>query len=414
MRRAAVFLGVLAAVVFGPRHPPKPSRDREGAVGPIAEALCSLTQSLTRSCGIANIFAVIEHSLVVTFGVPVALVLPAPNDHFVRLCSPCFDFDQNDMRAATIALREGQCAGHGTSEVPRARSHFVPLRTSSGVVGALGFKAAEQTTRRLNTGGGLFQGFINQVALAVLRARLEEQAQHAKALQDSDNLQNALLGSISHNVRTPLAAVLGALSTLQEEHGTLTEAVRRELIENARSEAERLNRLLVNLLGMSRLEAGALCVRMDPCDVQDVIGAALEQLGPAASSRPIHVSLAPGLPFVRMDFVLIVQVIVNLLDNALKYSPEHAPITLEALVLEEQLEIRVLDSGDGIPERHLTKIFEKFNRAGRTGETGGIGLGLSICRGLIEAHHGRIWARRREPRGTAFTFALPVDGRKYG
>lgn len=219
-----------------------------------------------------------------------------------------------------------------------------------------------------------------------------------------------MLNSISHNVRTPLASILGSLSTLQDEYATLDDSIKLELIENARAGAERLNRLLGNLLDISRLDAGALHVRRDLCDVQDVIGAALEQLGSAAANRSIDVTLPPNLPFVRMDFVLIVQVIVNLLDNALKYSAECSPITLEAKVHNENLEISVLDFGDGIPVRDLTKVFEKFNRAGRSGESGGIGLGLSICKGLIEAHNGHIWARRREPQGTTVAFSLPLAG----
>jgi two-component system sensor histidine kinase KdpD len=181
------------------------------------------------------------------------------------------------------------------------------------------------------------------------------------------------------------------------------------LIDNAFTEAQRLNRLLGNLLDLSRLEAGALQPRKDLCEVQDVIGAALEQLGTAAANRAIQVELAPDLPFIRMDFVLIVQVIVNLLDNALQYSAAGTPVTLEACLQPGWLEIRVLDLGEGIPERELTKVFDKFNRAGRTGESGGIGLGLSICKGLVEAHHGTIRAQRRDPCGTAVTFSLPLD-----
>ncbi len=189
---------------------------------------------------------------------------------------------------------------------------------------------------------------------------------------------------------------------------------RRELVDTAQAEAERLNRLLGNLLDMSRLDAGAVRVRMDLSDVQDVIGAALEQLGGTLRSRSIEVRVPPDLPFIRMDFVLIVQVLVNLLDNAQKYSRPETPISVEARLSPEALEISVSDSGDGIPEQELTNVFEKFNRAGRTSETGGIGLGLSICKGLVEAHHGRIWAQRRDPLGTVVTFALPAGRSRAG
>jgi two-component system, OmpR family, sensor histidine kinase KdpD len=228
---------------------------------------------------------------------------------------------------------------------------------------------------------------------------------------ETEKLQRALLNSISHNLRTPLASIIGALSTLQEDQHAraIDDATKRELIDTARAEAERLNRLLGNLLDMSRLDAGAVRVRMDPCDVQDVIGAALEQLGGTLRNRLIEVKVPPDLPFIRMDFVLIAQVLVNLLDNALKYSRPEAPIHVEAQLSEETLEICVSDNGDGIPEHEIPNAFEKFNRAGRTSETGGIGLGLSICKGLVEAHHGKIWAQRRDPHGTAVTFSLPFN-----
>jgi two-component system sensor histidine kinase KdpD len=243
------------------------------------------------------------------------------------------------------------------------------------------------------------------------RAIPEQQTHTPIASAETEKLQKALLNSISHNLRTPLASIIGALSTLQEDQHThaIDEATKHELVDTARAEAERLNRLLGNLLDMSRLDAGRVRVRMDPCDVQDVIGAALEQLGGILGSRFIEVDVPSDMPFVRMDFVLIAQVLVNLLDNALKYSRPETPIRVQARLLKETLEVSVSDNGDGIPEHEIPNAFEKFNRAGRTSETGGIGLGLSICKGLVEAHHGRIWAQRRNPHGTAVTFSLPLN-----
>jgi two-component system, OmpR family, sensor histidine kinase KdpD len=241
------------------------------------------------------------------------------------------------------------------------------------------------------------------------RTKSRDDAHESTMPADVEKLQKALLNSISHNLRTPLASIIGALSTLQQDHGAtrMDEATRRELIDTAQAEAERLNRLVGNLLDISRLDSGAVRVRNDPCDVQDVIGAALEQLAGTVRNRSIRVSIPSDLPFIRMDFVLIVQVLVNLLDNAQKYSRSELPIEVEVRLSTDVLEISVCDQGDGIPEQELTNVFEKFNRAGRTSETGGIGLGLSICKGLVEAHHGRIWAQRRNPNGAIVTFALP-------
>jgi two-component system sensor histidine kinase KdpD len=253
------------------------------------------------------------------------------------------------------------------------------------------------------------ESFADQTSLALLRHTFEVDARQTEFLAEADKLQKALLNSIAHNVRTPLSSIIGSLSALQEQEFSFDQSARRVLVDTARQEADRLNRLLGNLLDLSRLEAGALRIRKDPCDVQDVIGAALEQLGHVIEHRQIQVLIAPEPVFVPMDFVLIVQVLVNLLDNALKYSPADTPITVEARVLTNDLEICVADFGTGVAQHDLCSIFEKFNRGERSSETGGIGLGLSICKGLIEAHHGKIWAERRHPRGTAVTFTLPVQ-----
>lgn len=255
----------------------------------------------------------------------------------------------------------------------------------------------------------LVESFAHHTSLALLRHTLDEEAQQTEVLAGADKLQKALLNSIAHNVRTPLSSIIGSLSALQEQELSIDQSARRELIDTARQEADRLNRLLGNLLDLSRLEAGALRIRKDPCDVQDVIGAALEQLGRVIENRQIQVVIGPEPAFVPMDFVLIVQVLVNLLDNALKYSPADTPITVEARVLEKDLVICVSDLGTGIVEHDLCSVFEKFNRGERSSETGGIGLGLSICKGLIEAHHGKIWVERRNPRGAAVTFTLPIQ-----
>ena len=276
-------------------------------------------------------------------------------------------------------------------------------RLVSGRAALLGGFLAEQGRWRSHS--------LTRLLWRIARVTLEHKARHAEFLAETDRLQKALLNSIAHNVRTPLASIIGVLSTLQEEEISLSQPLRRDLIDTARQEAQRLNRLLGNLLDLSRLEAGVLQIRNDPCDVQDIIGAALEQLGSAVENRRVDVIIPPDLPFVPMDFVLVVQVLVNLLDNALKYSPPGPSITVTARVFSRSLEISVSDFGSGIPEDDLAHVFEKFNRGARTGETGGVGLGLAICKGLIEAHHGTIRAERRQPCGTAVTFALPIQHR---
>ena len=198
------------------------------------------------------------------------------------------------------------------------------------MVGVLGVKPSDPDRRLTPDQRQLLEAFASQAALAIERAQLAEQARQAEVLQATEKLQTALLNSISHDLRTPLVSITGALSSLQEDDIELDEATRRSLVENAREEAERLNRLVGNLLDMTRIEAGALKVAVRAVRCQDVIGAALERLGDRLRSRPLTVDVPPDLPLVPMDFVLMVQVLVNLLDNALKYSPANALIEVRA------------------------------------------------------------------------------------
>jgi two-component system sensor histidine kinase KdpD len=250
--------------------------------------------------------------------------------------------------------------------------------------------------------------FASQAALAIERAQLSDAARQAQVLQAAERLQTALLNAVSHDLRTPLVSITGALSSLEEDGTHLDEATRHSLVENARDEAERLNRLVGNLLDMTRLEAGAMKVVQEPCDVQDVIGAALEQVDDRLGDRPVAVDVPVDLPMAPMDFVLITHVLANLLDNAIKYSPSDVPIEIRAHVTSGHLEVEVADRGIGIPSEDLARVFDKFYRVQRPGSVSGTGLGLSICKGIVEAHGGFIAAENRAGGGTTITFALPL------
>lgn len=367
-----------------------------------------LTQRLILCADLPDILVAIERSFTCALGFPSAIFVCDGERLYVRHRSRGFQPDHNDLANARRAISSCDVVEAATRS-PRVWSHFLPLRTGKGTLGAFAFRADAPRARIRRQAWRMAWSYANQTSLAILRASLEDKVRDVEVLAQADRLQKALFNSIAHNVRTPLSMIIGVLSTLQEQELSPSGSIRRDLLETAREEAHRLNRVLGNLLDLSRLEAGVLHVRKDPCDVQDVIGAALEQLGSAVEQRRVEVQIAPDISFVPMDFVLIVQVLVNLLDNALKYSPPGHPITVEARVLHPALEIAVSDSGSGIPEDHLAGVFEKFDRGSRSGETGGIGLGLSICKGLIEAHHGSIRAERRQPCGTTIRFTLPVD-----
>ncbi len=360
----------------------------------------------------ANLDEIVQHILVhasQTFGREVAVLMPDAARCTVASYAPNSDLtlNENELAVATWVFQHGQPAGRGTDTLPAAGARYLPLKTARGVVGVLGVTPADLASRLSPDQRHLLEAFASQAALAIERAQLAEQAQRAEMLQATERLQTALLNSISHDLRTPLVSITGALSSLQEEGIELDLTARRSLVENAREEAERLNRIVGNLLDMTRIEAGALKLTRELCDVQDVVSAALESLDDRLRDRPLAVRTPPDL-LAPMDFVLIVQVLVNLLDNALKYSASGTPIEVLARVDGAEVIIEVADRGIGIPPDDLERVFDKFYRVQRPGQVGGTGLGLSICKGIVEAHAGRIWVQNREDGGTVVTVVLPL------
>ena len=236
--------------------------------------------------------------------------------------------------------------------------------------------------------------------------RLAEEADRAQLQVESEQLRNAILSSVSHDLRTPLAVITGAATTLQDDG--VDEGVRRELTETIVQEADHLNRLVQNVLDMTRLEAGALRLRRQWHVLEEVIGSALSRVDKALADRKVVTSLPAELSLVPLDELLIEQVLVNLLENAAKYTPEGSPVFIVGRLRSGEVEIEVADRGPGIPATERDRIFEKFYRA--SSEGGGAGLGLTICRGIVVAHGGRIWVEDQEAGGASFRFTLPIVG----
>jgi two-component system sensor histidine kinase KdpD len=319
------------------------------------------------------------------------------------------NLNEEELAVADWVYRHAEPAGRHTNTLPAAQLRYLPIRTSMGVVGVLGVGKPSTTNSDLTPAQRrLMEAFANQGAQAIERAQLEEQNRQIALLQSAEKLQNALLNSISHDLRTPLVAITGALSALDENFTELDENTRSALIENARGESDRLNRLVGNLLNMTRIESGAIKLRLEPGDVQDLIGTALEQLGKRASKNKIKVDVQPNLPLIPMDFTLMVQVIVNLLENAIKYSPEDSLIEVTATVDGTNTRLQILDRGAGIPFDDLARVFDKFYRVQRPESVSGTGLGLSISKGIVDAHGGEIRAVNREGGGTILEVELPL------
>jgi two-component system, OmpR family, sensor histidine kinase KdpD len=373
-------------------------------------ALYELGHDLTATVGLEAVAKTIIAHISETFSREVAIFLPESNQLRLYNASPGLVVAENELAVATWAFEHGQIAGRGTDTLPDASMHYQPLKTTHGVIGVLGVKPASPNSYMSPDQRRTLEAFVNQVALAIEGARLAEQARQSELLEATEKLQTALLNSISHDLRTPLVSITGALSSLEEVGPALDEEVRRSLIETAREEAERLNRLVGNLLDITRLEAGAMRLHREACDVQELIGSSLEQIGAPLKNRLVKVEITPKLPLVNLDFVLFSRVLVNVIDNALKYSPPDKPIDIKARVFKHILEITVADRGEGIPVDDLEHIFDKFYRVQRPDNVSGTGLGLSICKGIVEAHGGTIRAENRRGGGAIIIVCLPLEG----
>ncbi len=317
--------------------------------------------------------------------------------------------EQNNHEKAVVewVLKNGEVAGWSTDTLPGSSGYYLPFKTIHAIFGAIGiyFKTKSQTLPLDRK--RLLDAFISQSAITIERILLLEEAQKTRLLEEREKLQSALFNSISHDLRTPLVSITGSLSSMLQGP-PMTEDARKELLENAYEEAGRLNRLVGNLLDMARLEANALKLLPNLCEIRDVIGSALKELEERLEDRKVTVNIQEALPHIPMDFGLMMKVLVNLIDNAVKYAPFGLPVDIEAEENNGRIEIRVLDRGLGIPERDLEQVFDKFYRVKRPENFEGTGLGLSICKGIVEAHHGKIWAENRVGGGTIVTISLPV------
>jgi two-component system sensor histidine kinase KdpD len=254
----------------------------------------------------------------------------------------------------------------------------------------------------------LLEAFVSQIALVIEREFLDEAAERAAMLSESERLYSTLLNSISHELRTPIATIMGAAGNLIEPTARVDEAARQTLSHDIHEAAARLNRLVENLLDMSRLESGRLSLKREWCDVSDLIAVALDRMEPRFRNRVLRANVAPDLPLIQVDFVLMEQVLVNVLDNAATYTPEGTETCVSAQQQGEEIVITVADQGPGLLDTE--RVFQKFYREPGT-TTGGTGLGLAIARGLVEAHGGSIRAENRATGGAQFEIRLPLETR---
>jgi two-component system sensor histidine kinase KdpD len=374
------------------------------------EDLYLFSRKLAGIASMDDLLWVISSQVASMLRVRVVLFLPENGSLELKTAWPPEDVaEEADLAAAKWSWESNRPAGRGADTLPGARRLFLPMRTGRGPVAVIGIDSDKQGPLLTPDEQRLLDALADQAALAIERIKLSEDFDKAQRAAERDRLQAALLTSISHDLRTPLASILGAADGLAGLPD-LTCDDRKALLSTIREEAERLNRFIANLLDMTKLESGALAPNLDFVDIGEVVGSTLRRAENILGDHHVETALASDLPMVRLDPVLFEQVLFNLLDNAAKYAPAGTAISIEGERAGTSVRLQVLDEGPGIPKAELERVFDKFYRVRKSdSQRAGTGLGLAICRGFVEAMGGTIEAgSRAEGHGAAFTITLPT------
>jgi len=374
-----------------------------------ATALYLLTRDLADAADVDDMAGRLVRQVAQAFKGEVAILLRDETGGVAQSAHPAsmFTISEKEQGVAAWAFRFGKAAGRFTDNLPFAEAIYLPMVTNRGVVGVMAVELpGEQPPTQEQR--DLLDAYARQAALVLDRFLLGGEAETARLLAESEKLSKALLNSISHELRTPISAITTAASTLAELQPQHPASLEKTLAAEIQQSAARLNRLVGNLLDMTRLESGKVKPRMEWCDVADLVHVAVRHNEKELARHAVKVSLPKGLPLVRMDFVLMEQALNNLLLNAAAYTPEGTAVEISVAASPAELTLTVADHGPGLPPESLPHLFDKFYRAPGA-PAGGTGLGLSIVKGFVEAHGGRVEARHREGGGAQFTIYLQVE-----
>jgi two-component system sensor histidine kinase KdpD len=420
-----VYLGVAvvtAHLVSGMRARTEQARRESRRMALLAELNAALIGDVTLDA----ILARIAERIVTVYGAQGCRVLVRGEDEELRTAAyfpeqigPTVDRTGLSLAAWAVAKRTpvgrsrrgGRIVGRhpGTpAAFPGADVLYLPIMTRDRIAGVL-----EVTGR---PGKGVFRAedqqtlttFVDQAALALERARLSQEAAQSSALAQSDELKSALLAAVSHDLRTPLASIKASATSLLDDSVEWDEETRRDFLTTIDEETDRLTLMVGNLLDLSRIEGGALRPQKDWYDIDELIVDVRARFTPRTKSHPLTITVEPSLPLLRFDYVQIAQVLVNLIENAVKYTPAGTPIVVAAHQIPGAIEVSVHDDGPGIPREHQLRLFDTFYRANAATAAPGAGIGLAISKGLVEAHGGRIWVESEPGSGTTFRFILPL------
>jgi two-component system sensor histidine kinase KdpD len=375
------------------------------------ESLYAFSRKLAGTATLDDVLWATAYQTALMLKVRVVLLLPEQEVLTVKAGYPPEDqLDKADLAAANWAWANDRTAGRGSDTLPGAKRLFLPMRTGRGPIGVIGIDDDRAGPLLTPDQRRLLDALMDQGALAIERVQLVEDMDRVKRTVESDRLRAALLTSISHDLKTPLASVLGAASTLRDLSGGLSDAQKRDLLATVIDESERLNRFIANLLDMTKLESGAVVPNTTRQDIGEIIGSALRRAGKMLAGHKVLLDLAADLPMLELDAVLFEQVLFNLLDNAAKYAPAGTTISIRTVRDRDSILLQIADEGDGIPPAELESVFDKFYRAQKGDHVRpGTGLGLAISRGFVEAMRGTISAANRTDRsGAVLTIRLPI------
>ena len=378
------------------------------------DALYAFSRKLAGIATLDDLLWATAYQVALMLKVRVVLLLPEDGAIAVKAGYPPEDIlDQADLAAANWAWEHDRPAGRGADTLPGAKRLFLPMRTGRGAIGVVGIDSDKQGALLTPDQRRLLDALIDQSALAIERIHLVDDLDSAKRRVEADRLRSALLTSISHDLRTPLASIIGAAGTLKGFPGELTDQAKADLLATIIEESERLNRFIANLLDMTRLESGSIKPNAGLHDISEIVGSVLGRATKILARHSVEVETAADLPMLDLDPVLFEQALFNLLDNAAKYSPPGTKVRIGSWQEGDSVKLEVTDEGSGIADEELDRVFEKFHRADKEDRVpAGTGLGLAIARGFIEALGGTIAvANRLDRRGAMFTITLPVPKR---
>ena len=375
------------------------------------ESLYSFSRKLAGAGTLDDVLWATAYQTALMLKVRVVLLLPTNGSIAVRAGYPPEDMlDEADIAAAKWCFENDRPAGRGSDTLPGAKRLFLPMRTGRGAIGVVGIDSDKAGPLLTPDQRRLLDALMDQGALAIERVQLVEDMDRVQRTAETERLRTALLTSISHDLKTPLASVLGSAGTLRDLSDKLTDSEKAELLATIIEESERLNRFIANLLDMTRLESGAVTPKLAPHDLSEIVGSTLRRTTKILRNHSVQLDLATDVPMVSLDPVLFEQVLFNLLDNAAKYAALGTTVFIRMARDGDSVVLQVADEGEGIPQDDLEHIFDKFYRVQKTDQVRpGTGLGLAISRGFVEAMKGTIVAANRTDRpGAIFTIRLPV------